>query len=77
MHQKRDAKRASTGIGPGLTEPARIPGVPFHGGMILPILAFDSPVAVQTYLTWGSMLLEAYEMGNGLILSDTLSANAL
>ena len=57
MHQKRDAKRASTGIGPGLTEPVRIPGIPFHGGMILPILAFDSPVAVHTYLTWGKYAL--------------------
>ena len=59
MHQKRDAKRASTGIGPGLTEPARIPGIPFHIGMILPIQDFDSLVAVHTYLTWGKYALRS------------------
>ena len=55
--KKRDAKRASTGIGPSLTEPARTPGVPFHGGMVLPILDLTAPVAGHSYLIWGKYAL--------------------
>ena len=55
--KKTDAKRASTGIGPSLTEPARTPGVPFHGGMVLPILDLTAPVAGHSYLIWGKYAL--------------------
>ena len=78
MHQKRDAKRASTGIGPGLTEPARTPGVPFHEGMVLPILAFDSPCGRSQLPYMGEICSwKPMRWGNGLILPYTLARRSL